>query len=306
MRVRFSPIVFLPLASALAWADPPPPIAVETPPVPARLLASAHHEATTGTSIAPPLSAQTLEVPPGVNEIIPVAVGHLNRIITPFEKPEVRTVSPATTQIEGNVLYVAPADETPVTLYVTPGGNEALALSLTLAPRRIPPREIRLTLGAEQYRKLGDLQGQGRRTPASSKAMEEREYTPQDYIADLKQTFRALALRRTPPGFSLREPVAGETLRCEQPGLRVTTGQALEGRDWVILVGVVRNGGSSPVELDERSCAGSGRETLAVAAWPKVLLAPGEASELYVAVRNQPDPEAAARPSLLNGKGGRP
>jgi len=261
---------------------------VETPPVPARLLSEAKREAEAASS-----TQQTLRVSPGVNEIIPVAQGYLNRIITPFESPKVRTVSPATTQIEGHVVYVAPADENPVTLYLTPDDTEELALSLTLAPRRIPPREIRLTLDADQYRKLGSLQSAQERPSATSSRLS------QDYVAELKQTFRALALMRTPRGYSLRAPLGGETLRCTQPDLTTTIGQTLEGRDLLVLVGTAKNSGLSPLELDERSCAIEPQETVAVAAWPKVWLEPGEMSELYVAIRRTPEAETTARSSLL-------
>lgn len=268
--------------------EAPPPTMVETPLIPARLLSEARREAEAAST-----NQQTLRVSPGVNEIIPVAQGHLNRIITPFDSPKVRTVSPATTQIEGHVVYVAPADENPVTLYVTPGDTEELALSLTLAPRRIPPREIRLTLDADQYHRLGSLQnGQERPSPASGRIS-------QDYVAELKQTFRALALMRTPRGYSLRAPLAGESLRCTQPDLTTTLGQTLEGRDLLVLVGTAKNSGLVPLELDERACAIEPQETVAVAAWPKVWLEPGEMSELYIAVRRTPDAETTARPSLL-------
>ncbi len=263
---------------------------VETPGVPASVLTEAKRESAAGAT-----TPQTLQVVPGVNEIIPVAIGHLNRIVTPFDSPQVRTVSQATTQIEGNVLYVATPDETPVTLYITPGATEDLALSLTLAPRRIPPREIRLTLDAADYKKLGALQGQSTR-PGGKLG-----HAAQDYIAHLKATFRALALMRTPKGYALRDPAAGESIRCTQAGLHTRTGQALEGRDMVLLVGVARNSGGTAFEVDERSCTDNGGEVLAVAAWPKVMLEPGEATELYVAVRRPRDEDTTARPSLLIG-----
>lgn len=265
-------------------------VGVETPGVPASVLTEAKRESAAGAT-----TPQTLKVVPGVNEIIPVAVGHLNRIVTPFEAPQVRTVSHATTQIEGNVLYVATPDETPVTLYITPGATEEVALSLTLAPRRIPPREIRLTLDAADYKKLGALQGR------STGPGGQPGHAAQDYIAHLKETFRALALMRTPKGYALRDPAVGESIRCTQAGLHARTGQALEGRDMVLLVGVARNTGATALEVDERSCTDDGGEVLAVAAWPKVMLEPGEATELYVAVRRPRDEDTTARPSLLSG-----
>ncbi len=225
------------------------PSKVETPGVPVQVLAEAKRE-----TPEIPTTAQTIQVAPGVNEIIPVAVGHLNRIVTPFEKPHVRTVSQATTQIEGNVLYVATPDETLVALYITPGETEDFALSLTLAPRKIPPREVKLTLNAGLYQKLNTLQN-----AAGVNGLDTQSGNPsqssQDYVADIKAVFRALALMRTPRGYALRTPTGDETIHCSQPGLFTHTGQVLEGRNRLLLVGVARNTGTRPLEIDERSCA---------------------------------------------------
>jgi conjugal transfer pilus assembly protein TraK len=275
----------------LAANVPAEPTTVESPAVPANVLTESKRDSTVSTA------PQTIQIVPGVNEIIPVAVGHLNRIVTPFDRPHVRTVSQATTQIEGNVLYVAMPDETPVTLYITPGDTEELALPLTLAPRRIPPREIRLTLDPAQYKKLGSLQI-GEKSPGGKPGN-----PSQDYIAELKATFRTLAQMKSPRGYALRDPSADEQIRCAQSALQTRTGQALEGHDRVLLVGVARNTGPSSLELDERSCADAGGEVLAVAAWPKVLLEAGEATELYVAIRRPRDEDTTVRPSLLKGSG---
>ena len=271
------------------------PSKVETPGVPAQVLTEAKRE-----TPEIPMTAQTIQVAPGVNEIIPVAVGHLNRIVTPFDKPHVRTVSQATTQIEGNVLYVATPDETPVALYITPGEMEDFALSLTLAPRKIPPREVRLTLDAVHYQKLTSLQNVAGVNGQDDKSGNLTQ-SSQDYMTDIKAVFRALALMRTPKGYALRSPNSSETIHCSQTGLFTHTGQALEGRNRVLLVGVARNTGTRPLEIDERSCADAGGEVLAVAAWPKAMLEPGEATELYVALRQTKDNDTTARPSLLDG-----
>ena len=121
-----------------------PPLQVELPPVDASVLKAANPQA---TSVAP----QQLKVTPGINELIPIAVGHLNRLVTPFDNPVVTTTSQATTSTHGKIVYVATADETPVTLYITPGDNQDIALSLTLIPKRIPAREIHLSLDIHQF-----------------------------------------------------------------------------------------------------------------------------------------------------------
>jgi conjugal transfer pilus assembly protein TraK len=306
MNPRLLSVLVATLLPGLAGAAPSaPPIAVETPSVPARLLKAT---GPTRADRAPPAErvpgrTDTLRIQPGVNEIIPVALGHLNRLILPFDRPAVRTVNPASCQLEGHVLYVAPADENPVTLYVTPEDSEDVALSLTLAPRHIPPREIRLTLDAGHYRMLEGARGPERPAAAEPSGVPLRRNAP-DYIADLKQTLRALALGQTPPGFTLRDPAPGEAIRCDQGALRIRTGQALEGRDLTLLVGVARNTGTATVAFDERACAESGTDLVAVAAWPNGRLDPGAAAEVYVAVRHPSEAAATARPSLLGG--GRP
>ncbi|MCQ8183734.1 type-F conjugative transfer system secretin TraK, partial [Methylomonas sp. SURF-1] len=173
------------------------PQSVDLLAVPADVLKTGQSQETapTGTGgIAP----QTIKVSAGINEIITVAQNHLNRIVTPFPSPRVRTVSRAETQVEGNVVYVASNSEDPVTLYITPGENESLAISLTLAPKLIPPREIRLELAGVEYSRLTQTQ------PAAKKSGNVDDTVQQEHVAQLKATLRELALMQSPNGFSGR------------------------------------------------------------------------------------------------------
>ena len=264
----------------------PPPQQVELPPVDASILKAAKQQA---SSVAP----QQLQVKPGINELIPIAIGHLNRLVTPFDNPVVTTTSQATTSSKGKIVYVATADETPVTLYITPGDNQDIALSLTLIPKHIPAREIHLSLDKDTYKVLTKLQQQA---TSSGKSVDKE----QDYITTLKKLFRDLGLQKTPPGFSLRDPGKTEHIRCQQDRVQIRTGQLLEGQDLVILVGVARNNGTTSIEFDERACATTENEVLAVAVWPKVVLGPNESTELYVAIRRSAEQATTLRPSLLN------
>ncbi|WP_036267542.1 type-F conjugative transfer system secretin TraK [Methylocaldum szegediense] len=276
-------------------AEPDPAAGVELLPVSAKALQVALRQAETEEPTT--LMPETVKVSPGVNELLPVAVGHLNRIVTPFDHPVVTTVSNAQTQTRGRVVYVAPNDETPITLYLTPGDNPEFALSLTLIPKRIPAREIRLTLDDESSKTLGKIQLKTKDDRGEGGVGIE----PPEYVAQLKTIFRELGLQRTPRGFELREPEPSERIRCGQPALEIRTGQALEGRDMVILVGIARNRGYRTLEIDERTCAEIDGSVLAVASWPKVVLEPDEATELYVARRRSPEEEVMSRPSLLEG-----
>jgi conjugal transfer pilus assembly protein TraK len=270
-----------------------PDFGIELPPVDASILKAAKQQAsasTTATSIGP----QHIAVKPGINELMPIAVGHLNRLVTPFEHPVVTTTSQATTSTKGKIVYVATADETPVTLYITPGDNQDIALSLTLIPKRIPAREIHLDLDNGSYQLLNQWQ----RSDAANRTSGQQE---QAYISQLKSLFRDLGLQKTPAGYSLREPKSQEQIRCLQDRLQIKTGQVLEGRDRLILVGLAKNIGSEMLEFDERSCATSQQDVLAVSVWPNVVLKPQEATELYVVVRQSPEASVSLRPSLLGG-----
>jgi conjugal transfer pilus assembly protein TraK len=294
------PVTVLPPATTVANLLPPSAdamdqttdLGIELPPVDASVLQAANRQAaaTSTTSVAP----QHIQVKPGINELMPIAVGHLNRLVTPFEHPVVTTTSQATTSTKGKIVYVATADETPVTLYITPGDNQDIALSLTLIPKRIPAREIHLSLDLDSYKLLSKLQ-------SSSNSSGNIGDQQQAYITQMKTLFRDLGLQKTPAGYSLRDPSQSELIRCLQDRVQIKTGQVLEGHDMLILVGLARNTGIQPLEFDERSCATTKDEVLAVAAWPKVILGQNEYTELYVAVRQAPEASSALRPSLING-----
>ncbi|NOV30707.1 type-F conjugative transfer system secretin TraK [Methylomonas sp. ZR1] len=270
-----------------------PDFGIELPPVDASILKAAKQQAsasTTATSIGP----QHIAVKPGINELMPIAVGHLNRLVTPFEHPVVTTTSQATTSTKGKIVYVATADETPVTLYITPGDNQDIALSLTLIPKRIPAREIHLDLDKDSYQLLNQWQ----RADTANRTSGQQE---QAYISQLKALFRDLGLQKTPAGYSLRDPKPQEQIRCLQDRVQIKTGQVLEGQDRLILVGLAKNIGGDMLELDERSCATTQQDVLAVSVWPNVVLKPQEATELYVVVRQSFEASSSLRPSLLSG-----
>jgi conjugal transfer pilus assembly protein TraK len=194
-------------ASVPLQADEDPGIAL--PPVPRALLlgaadaratirhvsAEAPDKATADKGDTPAatlaLGPKTVTVSPGTTAIVEVAIDHLNRIVTPFAAPQVRTVSQATTQVDGNAIYVATATEEPVSLFITEAGDTATALSLTLAPRHIPPREVRLVLAGGNLVRTAAPTPRPRDTAAPG---------DQPYVEHLAALFRALAQNQVPAG----------------------------------------------------------------------------------------------------------
>ncbi|MBK1717174.1 TraK domain-containing protein [Thiocystis violacea] len=289
------------LGSALAQ---PEDIGIELPPIPDAVLAGqrtlepddwgGRFRPVKAESPAP--SPTHLEVGPvtveatiGVNLILEIAIDHLNRILTPFPNPQVRTVSEASTHVDGSALYVATASETPVTLFVSEASDPNQALSLTLAPRRIPPREIRLVL----------TEPLPSASPVAVPSAPGGGAAP-DYVTALIEAMRALAREEIPEGYGLREARSQETVTCLQLGLETRRGQVLEGGDLWLVTALARNATDAELEIEEPACrADLDGDTVAVAAWPQVWLAPGEQVELYVAVRRPtPEERRPARPSL--------
>ena len=246
------------------------------------------------------LGPKTITVSPGTTAIVEVAIDHLNRIVTPFAAPQVRTVSQATTQVDGNAIYVATATEEPVSLFITEAGDTATALSLTLAPRHIPPREVRLVLAG------GSLV---RTAAPTARPMAPAAPGDQPYVEHLAAVFRALAQNQVPAGYGLHPAGRGERRRLQAAGARGDHRPGAGG--WA--AARPRGAGAQPGQSSgsswrsapaaPRPARTSGAVVAAVATWPRVWLAPGEETELYVAVRpREPERERRDRPSLLGGK----
>ncbi|AJY53115.1 TraK domain-containing protein [Halomonas sp. KO116] len=238
--------------------------------------------------------ASNLVMAPGVNEIVPVAVSHLNRIVTPFGEPAVNTTSDATVNIEDNVIYVATNEENPVTLFITQKGSQARALSLTLVPRRIPPRELFL-----------ELEGGATNAALVGNPKAERWETSQPYIDTLRGVMRSLALGDIPQGYTLHDTNSQQRMpSCQQPGFnfQFAGGQTMVGHRLSVNIGVASNVSGQPLEFKEQSCGDW--DVAAVAAWPRNVLGPNERTEVYVVRRaDKKDPRMPTntRPSLLGG-----
>lgn len=231
----------------------------------------------------------TITMASGVNEIVKVAVTHLNRIVTPYEEPVVTTTASVEPEIRDNVIYIATPDETPLTLFITEKGSEEQALSLTLIPRQIPPREIFLTLA------------KGKDThPVVSRKAEQWEKS-QPYLLTIQNVFRAVALGAVPSGYTLAQPTPEVWPTCWQTGLKFdfTHGQVLMGHNLVVHVGVAENIAPSSIEFMENTCGNW--DVAAAAAFPRNVLDPGEKTEIYVARKRHYQQEIKVeRPSLLS------
>jgi conjugal transfer pilus assembly protein TraK len=261
------------------------------------------------------LGPRTVTVSPGSNAVLEVAIDHLNRIVTPFSRPSVRTVSGVSTEVDGPVLYVATASEAPATLYITDADDARTTIGLTIAPRRVPPREIRLVVPGvkpAQATALGTADA-ALAAPLSSESAQSGHWRqPQPYIAELTQALRTLALGEVPSGYTARRPRASDAVACSVHGLKAKTERVLDGGVLTLLRVSLRNTAGAPLSIDETSCrlrAGSGRGAIAaLALWPLSRLPAGAETGLLLALRRddrgQGARDAAARAAAsLTGQG---
>ena len=241
---------------------------------------------------------QKITVEPGVNEIIQIAVGHPNRIVTPFKAPRVVTTAAASVETSENVIYVAPSGPALITMFLTETGDESVSISLTLQPKKIPPRELRLDLPQGVLVKTDEAGSPSKR--------QARSVNGRAYVARAGEVFDQLARGHVPDDFAFsRQAPPPYPLCTVENGYEVSfaEGQYLQGQGQEIYVGVVRNGGAKAASFQEPWCYSEG--VIAVALWPRATLQPGEFAEIYLS-RTIPDPAdidpRAARPSLLQAR----
>ncbi len=229
-----------------------------------------------------------LTVEPGVTELIPIARNYLNRIITPFSSPKVVTVNPIEFRKEGASIFITTTSEKPVGIHILSNDpQDSRSISLALVPKGIPPKTIRLRWpnAVDTY------------SPAQkAHARRWEESTP--YIDTLIKLMATVARGKIPSGYSLAE--AERVLTCDLAGVAIVAGQRLIGGHFGVVVARVTNTSEATLEIQEPRCEQHG--VVAVAAWPRAVLAPGESTELYLVVnqdRFEGVEPAEMRPSLL-------
>ncbi|WP_336107893.1 TraK domain-containing protein, partial [Thalassospira sp. CH_XMU1420-2] len=221
---------------------------------------------------------------------------HMNRLVTPFERPEIVTTDQAKFQhrITGNSIFFQPKGELRSVIYVREKGTEDPVIQLGIAGNNVVPRQIALEFGdGEYFRPHG-----GRKTSESSgMAM-----TASSVMQQVRAEFTKVAQMSVPDGFNIVQRAARLPEFCmNHNGVTFSFkgGQKLSGADYDIYVGLVDNQTPSNVQLDETWCATE--DVIAVAFWEDVLLPPGHQSEVYVAARHQEQPTYNERRSLLRG-----
>jgi conjugal transfer pilus assembly protein TraK len=267
----------------------------QTEASPANAGASAAAEDTdSGEPAVLALGPRSVTVAPGANAILELAIDHLNRIVTPFERPSVRTVSDLSTEVEGKVVYVATASEVPATLYISAGDASGTTIALTLAPRRVPPREIRLQVPgyrAAQAPSNNKAQSTMDKQSDSAQVAMGPAHTalwqqPLPYLQTLTTALRDLARGEVPEGFRPGSVRSEDRLRCEAPGLRASDLEVHEGEHLTLLKATLRYSGKEPLGITPQHCRPRSKAVIAAqATWPRTELRNGEETQLLLALR---------------------
>lgn len=223
-------------------------------------------------------------VTPGVNQLLTISSDQPNRIVTPFNHPQILSSALqggsgdkcGEVCVKGSVIYISTKKDYPLGMFVTEKGNEQTAVSLTLVPRRIPPREVRLQIA----------DGAGAMLMAGSDEAKVWE-TQQPFVSGVKKAMKDIALGQVPNGYHLQKIPSDYKLPvCTQPGLSFDfkKGELIAGANLNYVIGKITNVAKKEIEFVESSCGGY--DVAAVAAYPYNLLRPGESTEVYVVQRS--------------------
>lgn len=231
-----------------------------------------------------------LQVSPGQQQAITLSRLHLNRIVTPFPAPQVRTIDQADIRIEGSVIYLSSQQQEPFVVYITPHDSETHALPLLVTLLDIPPKEIQLSLSK-----------QWQRTLTKGKVAARRFEETTDYERTISEVLSTLVKGQVPDGYELGKHSNRRFNPCQQDGLTFdfTNTQQIQGHHFNVIVGTARNNTEKPLTFHERNC--QSYNVAAISMWPKNTLHPGQRRELFILTTTE-EPESAPviRPSLLS------
>ncbi|EGT5675171.1 TraK protein [Cronobacter dublinensis subsp. dublinensis] len=255
-------------------------------------------------------SRQEVIVEPGVNTLIPISLGQINRIVTPFERPTVQKLqrNDVKVTVEGNAIYAYTPNTSPVALYITEKGDESVAISLSLVPQKIAPVQATLMLSRKLNNATSSYAGASPIMYGGSETKARKWEQKDNYVETIRNILRTIALGDLPPGYALGNLGGGVSIpNCNfstgtvQDYIRYSFkgGQYISGSQFSVIVGVAQNTGSSTVTVDESLCTHP--QMAARALWSRNTLEPGQKTEAYFVLRNgqqQVRTDDGARPKL--------
>lgn len=227
-----------------------------------------------------------VNVKPGETASVPIAIGALNRIVTPFVDAVVDTVADIQVKKAGGVVMFATGGMEPASVIIREKEAPESAFMLNLVPQTgIPARDVRINASFAKRATAGRDDDAPEKDSAHPLAIK------------LKNLMRDLAKGKIPSGYAMEKGI-GIPAKCDLPGFETREAQVFNGSTMTIRVYAAKNLADGPNELDERGC--SSRRQLAAGAWPRMSLGKGEKTELFVIEAPiRESAETATRPSAI-------
>jgi conjugal transfer pilus assembly protein TraK len=207
------------------------------------------------------------------NELVYVSLTQLNKIATPFADPKIVDSTGATLKAVGQDLFIQPANDKPLTVYITDGGV-GQSIGITLVPvANLPAQSIVIEPDASTTKNVPSQPAQD-------------ELVPSDYVGRLTSHIKQLALGKTPTGFvksKLTKAIASS------PQLVYETQNKFVGSTYDIFSYKLVSVSESPIELSEETFYTP--SVRAVAFYPLAMLQKGEATMVYVIAEHMGAPK---------------
>jgi conjugal transfer pilus assembly protein TraK len=253
---------------------------------------------------------------PGRSEIMYMANGHLNRIETPFPNPMVRTSADANAlniEFDQNFLYVSVTQ--PVTLFIHEKGHPDPAIVVSLIPKKIAPRQVKVTMPPNVMKQItANIEADQAEVKSGAKAVQSAEQqaqrpnsegvrrtspsalsVPANSIAGMIKTF---AGGKLPRGF---KQVGLENMAvsafCRLPSgaqADFNQGAAIASNDYIIVRGTIHAKSNKETRLEETMCA-QHPDTLGVAFSPRTHISSDHPTDFFVLIRRPGAPLQPAR-----------
>ncbi len=196
-----------------------------------------------------------------------------NRFATPFRAPKVVDSSGAQIQTVNGDVFILPSGDGPFIVYILEGtptpGVKSPTISLLMTPVESLPAQNVIVMYEN-----GPAGGGTAATLGSKES---------PYTVSIKKVFRSVVRGEVPDGFSRAKFDSKKIAKAVMGGvLELTPHEYFSGPGRMIVVYRVRNVGEGAAEINEESFY---RErVLAVAAFPDLVVMPGQETMLYVLV----------------------
>ena len=232
---------------------------------------------------------QKLNLRPGANVKVPVALGLMNRFETSFTSVSVKTNDEsAVLEVDRGIFYATLNSRSPVNVIVMEEGVPETAVNVTLIPVDVPPAMVtmKVAMNSRQLQDAFTFQQKRKQDEITEQASEEEEQIKRSdrHTERLKEILTTTALGQIPAGFVMsNDDIKTLPAPYQHPcdtGMNNVLGQRLIGAREVIDVVLLYNQSTITQTFKEESCRG--QDTLAVAVMDASIMNPGAKTEVYI------------------------